>query len=191
MSGLTRCCSTGRCGSVSCPSKETPAPRGFYGPTPSGQRRSVSITCRRATSTRNRMPRNSVVTLDPAFARSRVGRLRPNWRSCSATLIAATLVQRTERSGMPSIDAIERIGPSYATKLRKAGIRTTEALLKRGGTRTGRKGVSSTTGLAENLILEWVNRADLMRVKGIGEEYSDLLEASGVGTVKEQIGRAH
>jgi len=45
--------------------------------------------------------------------------------------------------------------------------------------------VSSTTGLTENLILEWVNRADLMRVKGIGEEYSDLLEASGVGTVKE------
>ena len=86
---------------------------------------------------------------------------------------------------MPSIDAIEGIGPSYATKLRKAGIRTTEALLKRGGTRTGRKGVSSTTGLTENLILEWVNRADLMRVKGIGEEYSDLLEASGVGTVKE------
>ncbi len=86
---------------------------------------------------------------------------------------------------MPSIDAIEGIGPTYATKLRKAGIRTTEALLKRGATRTGRKGVATATGLTEHQILEWVNRADLMRVKGIGEEYSDLLEASGVDTVKE------
>ena len=86
---------------------------------------------------------------------------------------------------MPSIDAIEGIGPTYATKLRKAGIRTTEALLKRGANRTGRKAVASATGLTDQQILEWVNRADLMRVKGVGEEYSDLLEASGVDTVKE------
>lgn len=85
---------------------------------------------------------------------------------------------------MPSIDTIEGIGPAYATKLRKAGIRTTEALLKRGGTRTGRKSVAGATGLTEHLILDWVNRADLMRVRGIGEEYSDLLEAAGVDTVK-------
>ena len=86
---------------------------------------------------------------------------------------------------MPSIDAIEGIGPTYATKLRKAGIRTTEALLKRGETRTGRKRVAGATGLTEHQILEWVNRADLMRVKGVGEEYSDLLEAAGADTVKE------
>ncbi|OFW63763.1 MAG: ferredoxin [Actinobacteria bacterium RBG_16_67_15] len=86
---------------------------------------------------------------------------------------------------MPSIDAIEGIGPTYATRLRKSGIRTTEALLKRGATRIGRKEVAGATGLTDNQILEWVNRADLMRVKGVGEEYSDLLEASGVDTVKE------
>jgi predicted flap endonuclease-1-like 5' DNA nuclease len=86
---------------------------------------------------------------------------------------------------MPSIDAIEGIGPTYATKLRKAGIRTTEALLKRGGSRIGRKQVAGATGLTENLVLEWVNRADLMRIKGVGEEYSDLLEAAGVDTIKE------
>lgn len=86
---------------------------------------------------------------------------------------------------MPSIDAIEGIGPTYATKLRKAGIRTTEALLKRGATRSGRKQVAGATGLTDNQILEWVNRADLIRVKGVGEEYSDLLEAAGVDTVKE------
>lgn len=86
---------------------------------------------------------------------------------------------------MPSIDAIEGIGPKYATKLRKAKVRTTEALLKRGATRSGRKDLATETGCTDAQILEWVNRADLMRVKGIGEEYSDLLEAAGVDTVKE------
>lgn len=86
---------------------------------------------------------------------------------------------------MPSIDAIEGIGPKFATKLRKARIRTTEGLLKQGATRTGRKNLAAATGFTAEQILEWVNRADLMRVKGIGEEYSELLEASGVDTVKE------
>jgi len=86
---------------------------------------------------------------------------------------------------MASIDTIEGIGHRQATKLRKARIRTTEALLKTGGTRKGRKAIADTTDISEKLILEWVNRADLMRIKGVGEEYSDLLEAAGVDTVKE------
>ena len=86
---------------------------------------------------------------------------------------------------MGSIDTIEGIGVKNATKLRKAGMRTTEALLKRGATRKGRKDIAVQTGLGDGSILEWVNRADLMRVKGVGEEYSDLLEAAGVDTVKE------
>ncbi len=86
---------------------------------------------------------------------------------------------------MPSIDAIEGIGQAFATKLRKAKVRTTEALLKKGATRGDRKRLAVASGLTEQQILEWVNRADLMRVRGIGEEYSDLLEAAGVDTVKE------
>lgn len=86
---------------------------------------------------------------------------------------------------MPSIDSIEGIGTQFATKLRKNGVRTTEALLKKAGTRKGRKDLVVTTGLSDKLMLEWVNRADLMRVKGIGSEYSDLLEAAGVDSVKE------
>ncbi|NQV06655.1 DUF4332 domain-containing protein [bacterium] len=86
---------------------------------------------------------------------------------------------------MASIDAIEGIGVRNATKLRKARIRTTEALLKRGATKKGRKGIVEETGITAHYILEWVNRADLMRIKGVGEEYSDLLEAAGVDTVKE------
>ena len=86
---------------------------------------------------------------------------------------------------MASIDTIEGLGHRQATKLRKARVRTTEALLKTAATRTGRRHLAEATGLAERSILEWVNRADLMRVKGVGEEYSDLLEAAGVDTIKE------
>jgi len=86
---------------------------------------------------------------------------------------------------MGSIDTIEGIGVKNATRLRKSRIRTTEALLKRGASRAGRKAIADATGLSAKQILEWVNRADLMRVKGVGEEYSDLLEAAGVDTVKE------
>jgi predicted flap endonuclease-1-like 5' DNA nuclease len=80
---------------------------------------------------------------------------------------------------------IEGIGPVYAKKLNKAGIRSVEALLKSGATDKGRKVLSSTTGITHTLILEWVNRADLYRIKGVGSQYSDLLEKSGVDTVVE------
>ena len=86
---------------------------------------------------------------------------------------------------MASIDTIEGIGHKDATSLRKARIRTVEALLKNGATRKGRRDIAAATNVNEKLILEWVNRADLMRVRGVGEEYSDLLEAAGVDTVKE------
>ncbi len=86
---------------------------------------------------------------------------------------------------MGSIDTIEGIGQKNATRLRKHGIRTTEALLKKGATRADRRRLAEETGLDQKRILAWVNRADLMRVKGVGEEYSDLLEAAGVDTVKE------
>ena len=89
------------------------------------------------------------------------------------------------RTGMASIDTIEGIGHKQATSLRKARIRTVEALLKKGSTRKGRREIAAATKMSEKLILEWVNRADLMRVRGVGEEYSDLLEAAGVDTVKE------
>ena len=86
---------------------------------------------------------------------------------------------------MASIDTIEGLGHKQATALRKARIRTVEALLRKGANRKGRRDIAAATKLSERLILEWVNRADLMRVRGVGEEYSDLLEAAGVDTVKE------
>ncbi len=87
-----------------------------------------------------------------------------------------------------NIQAIEGIGPVNANRLRGAGISTVASLLEAGATKAGRAQLSAETGLAEDLILSWVNRADLMRVRGIGTQYSDLLEAAGVDTVKE-LGR--
>jgi predicted flap endonuclease-1-like 5' DNA nuclease len=89
------------------------------------------------------------------------------------------------RYKMTSLLKIEGIGDTYAVKLAEAGILTTQALLKEGATTKGRKGLSNLTGISEKLILEWVNHADLFRIKGVGEEYSDLLEAAGVDTVVE------
>jgi predicted flap endonuclease-1-like 5' DNA nuclease len=86
---------------------------------------------------------------------------------------------------MASIDAIEGMSHAEATKLRKGRVRTTEALLKTASTRSGRKELSTKTGIPDKRILQWVNRADLMRVKGIGSEYADLLEVAGVDTIRE------
>jgi predicted flap endonuclease-1-like 5' DNA nuclease len=86
---------------------------------------------------------------------------------------------------MANLIAIEGIGQVYADKLRAAGLTTTEALLEEAATPKGRQELAEKAGISGHLILEWVNRADLFRIKGVGEEYSDLLEAAGVDTVPE------
>jgi predicted flap endonuclease-1-like 5' DNA nuclease len=86
---------------------------------------------------------------------------------------------------MAKIIDIEGIGPKYAEALQKVGIRTTDRLLLVAAHKRGREDLAQQTNISEKLILEWVNLADLIRIKGIGEEYSDLLEEAGVDTVKE------
>jgi len=83
------------------------------------------------------------------------------------------------------LEEIEGIGTTYAGKLRAAGIASIEALLEAGAKPAGRKDLEAKTGLSGKLILRWINMADLFRIKGVGEEYSDLLEAAGVDTVPE------
>ena len=90
---------------------------------------------------------------------------------------------------MPTVAEIEGIGPVKAAKLTKAGVRGTNGLLKMGATRKGRAELAKATGFTPKQILEWVNRADLFRVKGIGTQYSDLLEAAGVDTAMELANR--
>ncbi len=86
---------------------------------------------------------------------------------------------------MAKLTTIEGVGDVYAEKLKEAGIQTTEALLEAGKTPKGRKVLAETTGIGGALILKWINRVDLFRVKGISEEYADLLEAAGVDTIPD------
>lgn len=80
---------------------------------------------------------------------------------------------------------IQGIGPAYAEKLTAAGIETVEQLLEAGKAAKGRKELEEKTGIEGKRILCWVNHADLFRIKGVGPQFAELLEASGVDTVKE------
>lgn len=86
---------------------------------------------------------------------------------------------------MAKIIDIEGIGKVFTEKLAAAGIKTTEALLEQAAKASGRKVLAQKTGISEDKLLEWVNHADLYRIKGIGSEYSDLLEEAGVDSVPE------
>ena len=83
------------------------------------------------------------------------------------------------------IEEIEGIGPAYGEKLTAAGVNDTDDLLDKAGAPAGRKALAEATGLSEKQILGWTNMADLMRVSGIGKQFAELLEASGVDTIKE------
>jgi predicted flap endonuclease-1-like 5' DNA nuclease len=83
------------------------------------------------------------------------------------------------------IEEVEGIGPTYAAKLEAAGVASTDDLLARGAKPSGRQSLEEATGIAHALILEWVNHVDLMRIDGVGSEYSDLLEAAGVDSPAE------
>jgi predicted flap endonuclease-1-like 5' DNA nuclease len=83
------------------------------------------------------------------------------------------------------IEEVEGIGPVYAGKLATAGVTSTDDLLEQGAKPSGRDSLAQATGIDGSLILEWVNHVDLMRIKGVGSEYSDLLEAAGVDSPAE------
>ena len=83
------------------------------------------------------------------------------------------------------IDEVEGIGATYAAKLSSAGVSTTDDLLMAGATPSGRSKLETATGISGLLLLEWVNHVDLMRIPGVGSEYSDLLEAAGVDSPAE------
>ncbi len=86
---------------------------------------------------------------------------------------------------MAKLELVEGIGNQYARQLRKAGVGSTKSLLEKGATLKGRDEIARAAGIGGKLILEWVNHVDLFRIKGVGEEYSDLLEEAGVDTVVE------
>ncbi len=83
------------------------------------------------------------------------------------------------------IEEVEGIGPAFAEKLAVAGITNTDGLLDAGCAKKGRTELAEKTGISEKQILKWVNMVDLFRINGVAGEYAELLECSGVDTVKE------
>jgi len=86
---------------------------------------------------------------------------------------------------MAKLSEIEGIGKAYSGKLEEAGIASLEDLLKVCCEKKGRKAIAEKSGISEKLLLGWVNRADLSRIKGVSTQYADLLECAGVDTVPE------
>lgn len=83
------------------------------------------------------------------------------------------------------LEYVEGIGTKYANKLRQAGVKSTDALLKMGATKKGRQEIAKASGVSEKLVLTWVNHVDLFRINGIGQEFAELLEQAGVDSVPE------
>jgi predicted flap endonuclease-1-like 5' DNA nuclease len=86
---------------------------------------------------------------------------------------------------MTKLVDIEGIGPAYEAKFKTAGVTTVEDLLEQGATPQARKALAEKSGVAEQLVLRWVNHADLFRIKGVAGQYAELLEAAGVDSVVE------
>jgi predicted flap endonuclease-1-like 5' DNA nuclease len=83
------------------------------------------------------------------------------------------------------LDIIEGIGEHHGSALSRAGVTHVRHLLQRAATASGRETLARETGLSPAQLLEWVNHIDLMRIRGVGAEYSDLLEAAGVDSPVE------
>jgi predicted flap endonuclease-1-like 5' DNA nuclease len=92
---------------------------------------------------------------------------------------------RNQRRAAVKIDVIEGIGAAHASKLSRAGVTHVRHLLQRAATASGRQELAGETGLSPAQLLEWLNHIDLMRIRGVGTEYSDLLEAAGVDSPVE------
>lgn len=96
-----------------------------------------------------------------------------------------TLIIKTKKTMAQAITMIEGIGEVYQGKLANAGIATVDGLLEKGSSKSGRKSIAEASGIDEGKILDWVNMADLFRIKGVASQFAELLKAAGVDTVKE------
>ena len=86
---------------------------------------------------------------------------------------------------MNSIDSINGMTHTEATKLRRARVRTTTTFLQIASSRSGRALLTKETGISSPKLLRWAKRAELMKIKDLGKDYADLLEAVGVESVSE------
>ncbi|MGH8946333.1 MAG: DUF4332 domain-containing protein [Acidimicrobiia bacterium] len=86
---------------------------------------------------------------------------------------------------MARIDQVAGIELRDATKLRKAGVRTSKALIEKASTGRGRADLARETGISPKTLQLWIHHADLLRVRGVGAEYASLLVEAGVDTLRD------
>lgn len=103
--------------------------------------------------------------------------------------LTLSLVKKNQEHMTYDIKQIEGIGTTYGDRLAGLGIKTVNDLLNKAGTKSGRRQLADQAGIPESLILTWVNHADLMRIDGVAGQFSELLEAAGVDSVKEMAHR--
>ena len=160
--------------------QQAPAPKPLNDVIISSKAESVQITPKTEPIMETQKAEQVQPTPEPAPQSIKI--LTPKVESVQKPRARAT--PKTTERGSRIID-IEGIGPTYAEKLHSLKIRTTADLLTAGATPIMRRELAEKTGISPKLILEWVNLSDLFRIKGVGEEYSDLLEEAGVDTVVE------
>lgn len=83
------------------------------------------------------------------------------------------------------IQDLRGITDAMIAGFKKEGISDSDQLIAAIALPAGRKHWAEKLGVATAEVLELANRADLARIKGIGGVFGDLLEMSGVDTVKE------
>ena len=86
---------------------------------------------------------------------------------------------------MNSINSINGMTHTEATKLRRARVRTTVTFLQIASTRSGRALLTKETGITSPKLLHWAKRAELMKIKNLGRDYADLLEAVSVESLAD------
>jgi predicted flap endonuclease-1-like 5' DNA nuclease len=77
------------------------------------------------------------------------------------------------------------LSPDVKAKLEAEGIKNTQQLLEQARTVKQRTELAHKVGTTAGVIKELVNRADLMRLKGVGGDLANLLEEAGVNSCKE------
>jgi predicted flap endonuclease-1-like 5' DNA nuclease len=103
----------------------------------------------------------------------------------SKSKIAALEAQLSgSKTGTP-IESIEGIGQGFGKRLKADGISTTEALLQLCASDAGIERVCKCVDLDENTVRNWGTMADLMRVKGLGGQWAELMWRAGVSSVQD------
>jgi predicted flap endonuclease-1-like 5' DNA nuclease len=109
----------------------------------------------------------------------------PRTNKIPPSLTVSAAMEKEQCRKELDIEMIDGIGPICGGLLRNSGVNTVIDLLKVCATERGRKHLANEIGVPQSMLLKWVYRGDLLRVRGVGRKYATLLESAGVNTVSD------